>query len=424
MQKPISLPLIRPLLLSPLLLIPLLTLPAVATAAVPGAGAINQTVNTSTRFEGMGGAGVAAPWGSDTDHWANPALLAFRPGVQYLKFESRLAPGLADDVVLRNEELTIGAFGVTLLQANHPLDGNLLDMGTQTAVDENGNLLGTVQAYMQTRSWGFGVDGVVLLEQLLSLPDRPVSRYFTVAGGYVWSEFEDQLAPPWNFPEGMALTGSGMTTSKGVVARLNVLEASRGRGLFDNGLVGLRLGVAYGVSLLNDTDAYIERTGVEYAEPFPRMYLSGWSAHAEIPLAEGLRERLEDPVARLLAGTFDPLVSFTYVDQKQEPGIVWDPGTLSYRYRRDCSGQYDETGRGWEVGLGNVLYYRQGHHTARYGQVDDDTEGIGLNLQLGRIAGYRYDWAKVPQAAGLPKVERESWTVWVDPVALAAFLRK
>jgi len=46
--------------------------------AVSSAGAINLTFNTSTRFEGMGSAGVAAPWGGDTNHWANPAQLAFR----------------------------------------------------------------------------------------------------------------------------------------------------------------------------------------------------------------------------------------------------------------------------------------------------------------------------------------------------------
>ncbi len=87
----------------------LLCLIPVITQAGSGAGAINMSFNTSTRAAGMGDAGVAVAWDSDTNHRANPVLLAFRQGVHYISFESKLAAGLADDIYLTNEELTFGA---------------------------------------------------------------------------------------------------------------------------------------------------------------------------------------------------------------------------------------------------------------------------------------------------------------------------
>ncbi len=61
-----------------LLVICALPLPALAAS---GAGAINMSLNTSVRANAMGHAGVAVTWDQDTNHWANSALLAFRPGL-------------------------------------------------------------------------------------------------------------------------------------------------------------------------------------------------------------------------------------------------------------------------------------------------------------------------------------------------------
>jgi len=84
------------------------TFPMSALAA-SGAGAINMSVNTSARANGMGNAGVAVAWDQDTNHWANSGLLAFRPGIHYRSFEAELAEGLAEDIRLTNKELTLGA---------------------------------------------------------------------------------------------------------------------------------------------------------------------------------------------------------------------------------------------------------------------------------------------------------------------------
>jgi hypothetical protein len=72
------------------------------------------------------------------------------------------------------------------------------------------------------------------------------------------------------------------------------------------------------------------------------------------------------------------------------------------------------------VGLLNVFYLRRGHYEIDYLEVDDDTSGWGLNLQLSNWFGARYDQADVPRPWGLPKVERQTWSVWADPVAIFA----
>ena len=76
---------------------------------------------------------------------------------------------------------------------------------------------------------------------------------------------------------------------------------------------------------------------------------------------------------------------------------------------------YEETGSGWELGLANIFYLRRGHYEAPYVPLEGDTEGWGLNFQLGRMGGVRYDKATVPSAEGLPDEERETWSVWVCP---------
>ena len=164
-----------------------------AAYAVPGSGAVSLTYNTSSRAEGMGGAGVGLAWDANSNHWANPALLAFRPGIQYLDFSSNPAEGLADDILLTSKELTLGAYGVTLLFGTGPVDGVYLDNGGQQATDENGNIIGTIHTYMKSEHWGIGVDFVQLAEIIMGKEQGTWIPNVTLAGGYVRKDFEDNL---------------------------------------------------------------------------------------------------------------------------------------------------------------------------------------------------------------------------------------
>jgi len=399
-----------------------LSIASTPLAARSGAGAINMVFNTSVRAAGMGDAGVAVTEGFDTNHWANPALLAFRPGVHYTKFESQLALGFAEDIWLNNEEVTLGYGGVTLLWARGPLDGNFLAMGEQMAIDEYGQVIGTFETYNKSESWGVGVDGVQVLERLMDRSPGDLSRYLSLAGGVTFHDFEGKLGHEDAVP-GWDGTGGATARSEGFVIRVTPLDATRGRGLLDNGLLGLRVTGSYGKSILNKTNDFIVYIEVDQGDPMPRLYLDGWAANAQITLADDLRLELNDKGLGFLGDMINPLVSVTRTEQTNDPGYFWNQDLGAYEYGHDTSGDYEEKGRGLEIGLLNMFFWREGHTTALYGDIDADTEGGGFRIQAGRLGGFRKDWADVPQASGLPDVRRESWAVWVDPFAIMETLK-
>lgn len=379
-------------------------------AAASGAGAIALTFNVSARAEGMGGAGVAGVWGGDTNLWANPALLAFRPGVRYATMHSQLAAGLADDIFIDKQELTLGYAGLGLLYGRSPLDHVYLDMGTQQATDENGDPTGEFASWERSRAWGLGLGATQVLDRFAG---TRLNGWFDLAGGVVWRDFEDQLALGGMLTEG---SGGAEASSRdwGWVARVtpvNTLARSAALGRLP---VGLVVEGSYGRAKQNDTEDFLVRVDVDQSDPLPTAYVSGWAVHAAVVPADGLLAGLPD----LVASSLSPLFAWTYSEQVVEPGYLWTGD--DYVYAHDESGRYDEDSRGHEFAFLNLLYVRRGHLTVAWGEIDAATRGWGVNLQAGRYGGVRYDRARVPQATGLPEVERSGWHFWVDAAALLA----
>ncbi len=380
-----------------------------------GAGAIIYSFNTSARHEGMGGAGVGSPWGAATNHWANPAQLAYRRGIQWEWFKSQLAEGLADDIVLENSEIIIGFGGVTLLWGRQPANGRYLNMGYQMATDEGGNPIGLFQSYMKSESYGFALDLVQVFDFFQSKGDKPLnlSRYASLSFGYVKKDYEDMLSDIWG--TSLPTLATANTHDIGWVVGVTPLNS-----LDTDDSLGFLLGAAYGASTLNGGDDVIMHVDADQSDPLPRAHVNGWSLHGEMAIGREQWRNSAPSALALLYDTFNPLLSLTYAHQKSVPGYVWDPDTEDYIYMRDTSGKFDKIGEGWEIGLANIFYLRRGHFEAAYGDIDADTEGWGVNLQAGSMFALRYDKATVPQARGLPTVDRETWSVWLDPVALFA----
>lgn len=386
-------------------------LPSVALAA-SGAGAISLQFNTSARAAGMGETGVATLWGGDTNVWANPAMLAFRPGLRHGTMHSQLAKGLANDIFIDKKELTFGVPGAGLLFARGPIDHVYLDMGTQTGTDESGNVTGTFESYMKSQSWGVAFSAG---EALRRLNVADIGGWFDVAGGIVWKDFEDYLAGDdiiQDEPGG----GRGEASARdlGWVARVTPLNTLARGAQADAASFGFLVEASYGRAKLNDTDEMIVHVDADQSDPMPTMNLSGWAVHGELQAGPRALENapawLRDAIA--------PLLAFTYTQQDIVPGYRWT-GT-EYEYAHDDSGDFDEEGRGWELSLLNTLHLRRGHVEVPYGDIDGDTEGWGVSVQAGRWGGIRYDKATVPQARGLPTVDREGWQVWVDVLAVVA----
>jgi hypothetical protein len=389
------------------------------TLAGSGAGAVVLQVNTSVRAEGFGGAGVALPWGSNTPHWANPALLAYRAGIDYIDFRSELAVGLTDDIVITNQELILGAYGVGVLIGKGPVDGLYLDMGEHNATDEEGNPTGTFNSYMKSESWGLGLDLVRVAEAITGRPEGSWTRYASLSGGWVWKDFMDQLAPD-NIIQDASGGGSasGSASDRGFMIAATPLNLGHAGDSLADEAVGVVLGASFGMSVLNKTDEMITHVDADQSDPFPTMYLTGWSLRLAVPWADAQRDRMNASGWGMLGDMLNPFFSLTYSSQKNEPGYVWDNDLEDYIYEHDTSGRYDENGHGWEVGFANLVYLRKGRVEVAYGDIDGETTGWGINLQAGRYGGFRYDAATVPQARGLPNVDRRSWSLWVDPVAI------
>ena len=388
-----------------------------AAHALSGSGAISLTFNTSSRAEGMGGAGVAMAWDANTNHWANPALLAFRPGIQYLDFSSNPAGDLDEDILLTSKELTLGAYGVTLLLAGGLADGVYLDMGSQQGTDENGNPTGEFNTYMKSEHWGLGADFVQLAEIIWGKEKGTWTRNWAFSGGYVWKDFEDSLSPD-PYGDGGNASGTGQASDWGLLLRYTPFHLGLEKGLKDGATVGFEAGIALGYSVLNSTDQFIKHTDADQSDPFPTMHVYGTSLRCAFPLIDSKREQLDAKGWGILGDMINPLFSFAVSFQNIQPGFVWDSEQQDYTYEWDTSGSNDETGYGLEVGLANILYYRWGHKSANYADVDDSTQGFGVNLQAGRLGGARYDWASTPHGEGLSNITSRTWSFWVDPVAM------
>ena len=379
-----------------------------------GAGAIVYSFNPSARFEGMGSAGVGAPWGGATNQWANPAQLAYRQGIHCEWARSELAQGLADDIVITNNELIFGYSGISVIWGQWPASGLYLDMGEQQATDENGQPIGIFSSYMKSSSYGLALDVFQVFDLITSRAgSESLYRYASLSFGYVKKNFEDHLAGDSviQVPRGGG-SATAETHDVGWAARVTPLNT-----LDTDGTFGFLLGAAYGSSILNGGDEFIVHMDADQSDPLPRAYLDGWSLHGEIALG---RDKWRSSWSGFMAGlyeTFNPFISWTYTSQENVPGYVWDYHQEEYIYEKDPSQK--ETGDGWEVGLANIFYFRKGHFTAQYGDIDDDTRGWGINLQLNDRFGVRYDTATVPQARDFPKVYRHTFALWVDPLAFS-----
>ena len=125
--------------------------------ATSGAGAIILGFQPSVRASGMGGGGVATHWGGDVPVWSNPGLLGYRTGIRYSNQDAEVASGLADDMGFTDESLTIGLAGVTLLLGREPVAGSYLDMGTQQAINEEGDVIGEFSSWESAERTGVGM---------------------------------------------------------------------------------------------------------------------------------------------------------------------------------------------------------------------------------------------------------------------------
>ena len=378
----------------------LLALMLAASAARAQGTAIGSIYDPSIRAAGMGGGASAVFWGGDLNSWANPALLGYARGLRFEHGRSRLVPGLAADVWLDTERITIGGGGLGVAMGGLPggLGKTDLEYGFSPVVDPFGNPIGTYNGHEDVASWGVGVSAAGLARTIAAWRGAAapaLAEYADLAFGVTQKELNVDLAP--------VAIARAKEHDWGVLARVTPLDNAR-RGATPG--LPFRLDLAYGFSILNAADTRVTFTNEDQAAPVARVYFNGFAAQGQVGLPAGLRSRFGR--AAWLAESFEPLLSL---------GGSWD-------FEHDQAGSaaaygFDVRHVGGEVSFANIVSLRTGHLEDKAGEISGGTWGWGLGFHLGRYAGWRYDYGTRPQSTSLPDVKRRGWTAFVDVAALA-----
>jgi hypothetical protein len=225
---------------------------------------------------------------------------------------------------------------------------NYLTMGEQEATDEEGVSQGFFSSYM----FAFGAAyGVKVLPNL--------------GFGLGIKYFRDRLAPDDFLQDKSGGSGDSFGVDFGLHYRVP----------------GLRMNLAAAVANLGPN---IKHVDADQSDPMPRR--------ATVGMAYGI---FDSEVSSLLVVT-DYLV----------PLLKWDETNNDYGFGLEFD--EEEYGYGLEWSYVHSLFLRFGYKSARAGDIHDSTWGFGVDLTRWLGRGVKIDYASVPQATGLDRVNRFS----------------
>ncbi|MBE0567262.1 MAG: PorV/PorQ family protein [Krumholzibacteria bacterium] len=317
-----------------------------AQALASGAGAISLTFPIGARYNALGEAGTALSQ-DVTAIWWNPGGLAFLP--------QRAEP---HDVQIMQSSLAAGlADDIALYWAGYatPMGRHgalgfaltYLDMGEQQGTDENGDPTGTFDSYEFAFSATYGVQ---------------VSRTLGVGLGVKY--FRDKLAPDASIQDPR---GGGSGDSFGV----------------DLGMLWkvpkIRSNIGLAVSNLGPDITHVDQ---DQSDPMPRKATLGIAFSMYSSEAMGL----------LMVG--DYLV----------PLYKWKGDDYGFGLETDQA----VYGGGVEWNYLRSLFVRFGYKNDDTGDIKDSTWGFGVDLDRWVGQPILFDFASVPQAEGLDRVNRLS----------------
>lgn len=346
-------------------------------------------LDPSTRSAGMGGASGAVFWGDITDHWANPALLGFVSGVRYTDDVTSFLPSGSLDFVARQTTAGFGGLGFSFV--GEPLAGlGKRESAIHTTYGTAYTPTENVTIYQRVRSWGAGASLTSVLASAAQLRHQEaptLTRHLDVAFG-----FSEKV-------EEAGITTTPPSKSRGVSRDLGFLfrtgtTLKRGGG----DAMPLRLDASYGFSIVGSGYGHVGTS------PIVRDVRNAIAAHASLETHPVGRRMLPLWLAPALA----PLISL---------GVAYDAERVTVASAPVFD--YSRNHYGAELGITRALTFQAGlvnnpHHSW------EGTWGLAAALPLGRFGGVRYGYARV-QAANvfLDDIPHRSWSVWLDPVAIA-----
>lgn len=334
------------------------TLLVAAAFTVAGAQTYGGTgilkIKPGGRATGMGQAGVAVYQRAHSIWW-NPALLAQVGNREVSSTLAKLVPGLADDVYYLNLAYTQYLEGWGGIGANFMY----LSYGQTEAVDTEGKSWGFFSSYEFVPAVGFGT-------QVFNAPAGSMLSEVDVGAAlkYVWVD----LAPEW----AMEIVGVNKD------GRADAFAVDLGC-LF-SGTLGIPYAIGINVQNLGSTLVYIE---ADEGDPLPRNLKAGIAAQV-----------YSGQLVRALA-TFDfnkALIEYPSAEQQEaRPKFGWGNTKELLNY-------------GLELTFYDKLSFRAGWVDDPEGEIQAATFGAGLDVSFSQGKTIRFDYASVPQALDLDRV--------------------
>ncbi len=323
----------------------LLTGFAGSSLAGSGAGAINLTFPIGGRYNALGEAGTALSQ-DVTAIWWNPGGLAFLPQRPKQHDVHMMQSSLAAGLA---DDIALYWGGYAMPLGSHGALGfaiNYLDMGEQMGTNEAGEDTGLFRSYMFAFSTTYGVR---------------LSRTLGVGIGVKY--FRDKLADDNFLQEGGGGSGDSFGVDLGVLWKVPSIRSNIGLAVANLG-------------------PDIKHVDADQSDPMPRKVTLGLAFSAYHSEFMGLL---------LVADYLVPLYKWKDDD---------------YGFGLETS--QEEYGAGVEWNYMRSLFVRFGYKSAAYGDIGDTTFGFGVDMNEWVGQAITFDFASVPQAEGLDRVNRLS----------------
>ena len=355
----------------------------------------------SARASGMGQV-TAVLDEAATGIWWNPGMAALDRRAQFNYTNSDLAQGLARDINMKQYTLNSGHIPVGPVSVSGGFAYAKLNLGSTEVIDESGNLLRTFSSYDKLYNIFLGVSwrGMVGL-------------------GYVREYTKSHLAPAiveLGIDEG---TGKIWGNSFGIgvkpVVRFDM--ESREVALWEEmwseeRSPGIAFSPIFSWSYLHKGEDIVY-SDQNQAEPQPKQSHLGY----------GFKLRVDAGTTGELID-WHRLLSFEFLmGWEKAKSEVDSPKTVE---KAAASNNENDTIDldGWELRFGGILSIRRGNIDDEEGNIIDSTDGWGIGIEGLFPIGIRYDKATIPQASGLPTVDRKEFMLTADVMKLIALMRE
>ena len=362
-----------------------LSLLLVSRADASRVGANSQLIKPEARSYGMGLAFTAIAEGPAAGFW-NPAALGLNSGFWLGKSEAQLVPDLADDIWMRGKHFTLSAGGI-----GFAFYRNYLDYGKSPITTDSPDIDGSFDSYEYINSFGLGVDlkhlGLFADNDNMQAALGANYRYFKVdlVAGHTIPEIEVPAADTWDLDLGAMWTGhlplpEFTIEVPPLFSGLSSPDGSRYSSIGLRGGLVVKNVLAHEITFIDD----------EVVSPLGRFLHTGIAAEA----------------------TLQSLPPFAHIVRVL---VAWDRQSIM-----EPDIDWVENYRGFEINLLGIFSYRRGYIDDPDGDITDSTEGHGFGFDfmfenwLFTRLGFAYDYADVPQAADLDRVDKESYSLWFD----------